>query len=223
MAARAERSIRRSLAPALAVACLFCLLGATRASALTLGVGWSEPGRSAEEMPLVAKSGATVFRVPMSKPWFDDELVQAAAENGVSLLVDLAPDPLPQGAERTRYLEWVTKVVERYGYDGTFWTSGNHPDVPYLPVTAWEIINEPNDHQLPPLEFGLFVSEVAATIQAASSTQADRATDVITGGLLAFGNRGGSEGNWFTRGKDSYAGAISYLEEAYPTSRPART
>ncbi|MBS1890997.1 MAG: hypothetical protein JST59_06880 [Actinobacteria bacterium] len=216
MIGRAEVSIRRILVPALAAACVLCLLGAARASALTLGVGWSEPGRSAEEMPLVAKSGATVFRVPMSKPWLDDELVQAAAENGVSLLVNLAPDPLPEGTERTKYMEWVTKVVERYGYDGTYWASARHPNVPYVPVTAWEITNEPNDHQLPPLEFGLFVSEVAATIQAASSTRADRATDVITGGLLAFGNRGGTEGNWFTRGKDSYAGAIAYLEEAYP-------
>jgi hypothetical protein len=217
MAARANGSRYRCVALALAAACiLLCLLSTARASALTLGVGWSEPGRSAAEMPLVAKSGATVFRVPMSRPWFDDELVQAAAENGVSLLVNLAPDPLPEGTERTEYLHWVTKVVERYGYDGAYWTSGQHPTVPYEPVTAWEITNEPNDHQYAPREFGIFVSEVAATIQAASSSQADQATDVITGGLLAFGNRGGSEGNWFDRGRDSYAGAIAYLEEAYP-------
>jgi hypothetical protein len=216
MAARANGSRYRRLALALAAACVLGLLSTARASALTLGVGWSEPGRSAEEMPLVAKSGATVFRVPMSKPWFDDELVQAAAENGVSLLVNIAPDPLPEGTERTEYLRWLTKVVERYGYNGSFWASGQHAAVPYEPITAWEITNEPNDHQFLPREFGIFVSEVAATIQAASSSQADRPTDVITGGLLAFGNRGGTEGNWFERGKDSYAGAIAYLEEAYP-------
>jgi hypothetical protein len=213
---RAKGLRYRCLVSALVVACALCLLSTARASALTLGVGWSEPGRSAEEMPLVAKSGATVFRVPMSKPWFDDELVQAAAESGVSLLVNLAPDPLPEGIERTEYMQWVTEVVERYGYNGSYWASGENPNVPYEPITAWEITNEPNDHQLLPLEFGLFVSEVAATIQAASSSQADRATDVITGGLLSFGNRGGGEGNWFERGKDSYAGAIAYLEESYP-------
>lgn len=216
MAGRVKSSRYRGLGLALAAACVLCLLCTARASALTLGVGWSEPALSAEEMPLVAESGATVFRVPMSKPWLDDELVQAAAANGVSLLVNLAPDPLPEGAERTEYLQWVTEVVQRYGYNGSFWTSGEHPEVPYDPVTAWEITNEPNDHQLLPREFGIFVSEVAATVQAASSAQADRATDVVTGGLLAFGNQGGTDGNWFERGKDTYAGAIAYLEESYP-------
>jgi hypothetical protein len=206
------RYVRFALA--LATTCVLCLLGTARASALSLGVGWSEGGRNVEEMPLVAKSGATMFRVPMSQPWFDDELVQAASENGVSILANLAPDPLPQGKQRTEYLQWVTEVVERYGYGGAYWDE--HPNVPYQPIPAWEITNEPNDHQFSPLEFGLFVSEVAATIQAASSSQADRATEVITGGLLAFGDHGQTEGNWFERGKDSFQGAIAYLEAAYP-------
>ena len=33
-------------------------------------------------------------------------------------------------------------AVRRYGSDGSFWT--DHPDVPKLPITLWQLWNEPN-------------------------------------------------------------------------------
>src|SRR4051794_24461240 len=40
------------------------------------------------------------------------------------------------------YARFVAGAVRRYGFDGTFWTS--HPALPYAPIRAWQVWNEPN-------------------------------------------------------------------------------
>jgi hypothetical protein len=38
--------------------------------------------------------------------------------------------------------DFAAAVVRRYGPNGSFWSS--HPSVPYLPIKAWQVWNEPN-------------------------------------------------------------------------------
>lgn len=49
----------------LSLGTLMFVIATSSASALTFGVGWSgDPGKNSQEMPLVAKFGASTFRVP---------------------------------------------------------------------------------------------------------------------------------------------------------------
>ena len=41
-----------------------------------------------------------------------------------------------------QFQDFVRAAVGRYGAGGTFWRE--HPDVPRLPVTDWQVWNEPN-------------------------------------------------------------------------------
>lgn len=90
---------------------------------------------------------------------YHDSLVQAAAENGIRILpiiFNVRPDqkaaakPGVKVTETTtmppkdpaEFARFAATVVKRYGPTGTFWT--DHPDVPKLPMTSWQIWNEPN-------------------------------------------------------------------------------
>jgi hypothetical protein len=45
-------------------------------------------------------------------------------------------------ADWNEWFQFVWTAVQRYGRGGTFW--GAHPNLPYKPITTWEIWNEPN-------------------------------------------------------------------------------
>ena len=45
-------------------------------------------------------------------------------------------------AQPTRFAGWAALLVQRYGPAGSFWK--DHPDVPKLPITSWQVWNEPN-------------------------------------------------------------------------------
>lgn len=40
------------------------------------------------------------------------------------------------------WTDWTAAAARRYGPNGTFWAA--HPELPQLPITTWEIGNEPN-------------------------------------------------------------------------------
>jgi hypothetical protein len=177
-----------SLGLALLLACAALLAIGSSASALTLGVGWSGvPSYNNPEMSLVAKSGASTFRVPFGG--LDDGLVEAAARSGITIHAEVSSgvSSLPLGEARTNFINAVRSAVERYGYEGTFWRE--RESLPYRPVTTWEVWNEPNLHGIGPGEYGVFLSEVASAIQTASQGKAGRSTNVISGGLYAQGNQ----------------------------------
>ncbi|MBO0769312.1 MAG: hypothetical protein J2O48_11575 [Solirubrobacterales bacterium] len=48
----------------------------------------------------------------------------------------------PKASALPAFANFVTAAVKRYGPHGSFWTS--HPNLPYLPVTSWQVWNEPN-------------------------------------------------------------------------------
>jgi hypothetical protein len=80
-----------------------------------------------------------------------DPVVRAAAENGVHVLATMystpswaasTPEVPPLGSDLPGFEEFARTAVERYGSGGTFWE--DHPDLPKLPITDWQLWNEPN-------------------------------------------------------------------------------
>jgi polysaccharide biosynthesis protein PslG len=65
------------------------------------------------------------------------------------LPVLVGPDPgasanggMKPPAQPARFAGWAAVLVQRYGPGGSFWK--DHPDTPKLPITSWQIWNEPN-------------------------------------------------------------------------------
>lgn len=80
-----------------------------------------------------------------------DPIVRGAAENGIRVLATIYGTPgwaaptaevPPPGAALPAFEAFARAAVRRYGSDGTFWE--DHPDVPKLPITDWQLWNEPN-------------------------------------------------------------------------------
>ena len=96
--------------------------------------------------------------------WNDlDAFVGAAAARGIKLLPSVMGAPLwaddpnyppysshnttstlqvPIPGNNAQFGAFVAKLAERYGSNGTFWTS--HPSITKTPVTTWQIWNEPD-------------------------------------------------------------------------------
>jgi polysaccharide biosynthesis protein PslG len=51
-------------------------------------------------------------------------------------------EPPEPGYEMERFELFTAAVARRYGHGGDFWRE--HPELPYLPLIAWEVWNEPN-------------------------------------------------------------------------------
>ena len=145
-----------------------CLVCATPAAADAapersfFGVqGWSSPDQG--ELHNLRRAGVGSLRVGMNlalvvagdgeRRWDEyDELVANAARSGTDLLPVLVYAPHIRGLQRARpprgvearqhWAGWVEATVERYGRDGSLWA--DNPELPYRPVTAWQVWNEPN-------------------------------------------------------------------------------
>jgi polysaccharide biosynthesis protein PslG len=102
-------------------------------------------------------AGVQLIRQPVA--WSDSvrdparlgDFVGAAAAANVRVLpVLLGPEPdAPAGAggmrpptRFERFAGWAALVVQRYGRGGSFWKE--HPDLPELAITSWQVWNEPN-------------------------------------------------------------------------------
>jgi hypothetical protein len=102
----------------------------------------------------------TSFRWDLAQPEeggaFDhsvtDVVVARASERHVRVLpiVIVAPSWARTTADNSfapprrprEYAAYLTALIGRYGPDGTFWTE--HPELPRLPIHAWQIWNEPH-------------------------------------------------------------------------------
>ena len=80
-----------------------------------------------------------------------DPVIAGAARNGIRVLATVyssptwaepSPEYPPLGSRMAQFQDFVRAAVGRYGTGGTFWRE--HPDVPRLPVTDWQVWNEPN-------------------------------------------------------------------------------
>ena len=80
-----------------------------------------------------------------------DSVVANAARNGIRVLATVysspawaepTPEHPPLGDALPGFQAFVRAAAQRYGARGSFWHL--HPDVPRLPITAWQLWNEPN-------------------------------------------------------------------------------
>lgn len=88
-------------------------------------------------------------------------------------------------ADAASYAGLVELLVERYGRDGSFWDE--HPELPYVPATSFEIWNEPNHFAFwcpkpDPERFAELTVSASLAIHAA-----DPDAEVMLGGLAGFG------------------------------------
>jgi polysaccharide biosynthesis protein PslG len=83
-----------------------------------------------------------------------DSIIGHAAENGIRLLPVIYSSPgwlapsyehPPPNAALKRWRSFVRAAAARYGNGGAFWAL--NPQVPRIPVTHWQIWNEPNSPQ----------------------------------------------------------------------------
>jgi hypothetical protein len=116
-----------------------------------VGVYDEDPGGLADQARLgigIVRQPFDWLRVERSPGEYDfsvyDDYVARAATAGVSVLPILArlPGPGPRVVDPGAYANFVSAAVRRYGPSGSFWVS--HPEVPFLPIHAWQIWNEPN-------------------------------------------------------------------------------
>jgi polysaccharide biosynthesis protein PslG len=153
----------KRLLPAILVLTLALAVPAQADAALRVGIH-SSSFLNQEETQRMALGGTRIIRVPFvwkrMQPFPDgafdfaayDELVERSAAAGIEVLpvVVETPDwirhfqaawPTSSGGQQL-YSAFLRRLVRRYGPGGSFWAA--HPELPAIPVRAWQIWNEPN-------------------------------------------------------------------------------
>jgi hypothetical protein len=160
--------------------------------------GWNYPER--DELLSLSRGGIGSLRAGFNRAsvvdrsgrlhWGElDALVGDAARNGIQVLPVLAYAPYVRGKHRARpprtpaarrnWTAWVEEVVGRYGTGGDFWLTRR--DLPYIPVTAWQVWNEPNlEAHWPRPKAASYVALLRPTAEAIRDVDPD-ATVVLAG------------------------------------------
>jgi polysaccharide biosynthesis protein PslG len=116
------------------------------------------------EIRLMSQSGVDTMRLPTGwgaiephpgeRRWVDyDALIGEVAKAGMTVSPLLfgvpgwisprpARPPIYTGAQRSAWATFLRDIAARYGNGGAFWRL--HPELPYRPITHWEVWNEPN-------------------------------------------------------------------------------
>ncbi len=80
-----------------------------------------------------------------------DPVIAGAARSGIRVLATVysspewaepTPEYPPLGPRLSQFEDFVRAAVSRYGSNGSFWRE--HSDAPKLPITDWQVWNEPN-------------------------------------------------------------------------------
>ncbi|MGH2804718.1 MAG: hypothetical protein ACRDL4_16985, partial [Thermoleophilaceae bacterium] len=122
---------------------------------------WTPP--SVGEFERMGRARVGVYRTTMlwsvveprrgRRDWrYYDDLIYRTSRAGIRLLPALIGSPRfaarierhpPRGRRAMRrWLGFVRGAVNRYGRRGKIWR--RHPELPYRPVRAWQVWNEPN-------------------------------------------------------------------------------
>ena len=104
-------------------------------------------GMALVRVNFVFRVGQTAAADGSVVPEHFDWIVDVHARNGVSILpvligVDDHGARFISDTEMPLWRKFCETMAARYGPGGAFWTE--HPDVPALPIRAWEVWNEPN-------------------------------------------------------------------------------
>lgn len=120
-----------------------------------------------------------------------DWLVETTARRDIDLMITLygSPDELTESwrvlpvdtvRQITKYRNYLTEIVARYGTDGTFWI--DNPGLRYRPVIDWQIWNEPNITSFAkPVSASRFAKLVR--ISSRTITAVDPEARIVLGGL----------------------------------------
>lgn len=112
--------------------------------------------------------------------------------------------PISSPSEREAWQDFVRAAVARYGPGGDFWlevyacNGGHcHPNLPYLPLTVWQVWNEPNFYVFwkpapSPEEYATLLELAGDAIH-----EADPSAQVVTGGTFPGRGHGGMPGQEF--------------------------
>ena len=207
-----------ALVPVLAVLiAAFAASAEARAPRSFFGIqAWATPSKP--EFRTIASARLGTYRFTMlwsvvefqkgARNWGPmDEEVRGAAQNGMTPLPVLLGSPRfaapryqypPRSASALgSYSAFVRDAAARYGRNGSFWKE--NPNVPYRPISSWQVWNEPN---FPAYWYGRpnarqYVSLVKRTRSALRS--ADRKAKVMLAGLPTSRNRGAVSAPRFLR------------------------
>jgi hypothetical protein len=122
-----------------------------------------------------------------------------------------------------RFAGWAALLVQRYGPRGSFWK--DHPDTPKLPITAWQVWNEPNIRawwapQPDPTAYAHLLEQTSAAIR-----KVDRGAEIVAAGLptshlgmpgadfLAAVYKAGAKGSFDTAAVHPYAATPAAVVE----------
>jgi FG-GAP-like repeat len=197
-----------------------------RAAALDIGIMVGDDQTMSEEQGVesLQRSGASVLRaqVRYGMTWGElDGIFYKAAERGLVVLPYFYgfknAFQFPTEAEwkpaGNTWETWIYEVVQRYGYEGTFWTEPGHP-AQYHPVEAWEIWNEPNlalnnpgGTTVQPQNYARFMRRTAGAIRAAQALKSSTPTTVLFGGL-------------YSKASGSGMGVTEFLKKAKEAETP---
>ncbi len=143
-----------------------------------------------------------------------DPIVLLAAQNGIQVLPTIygTPDWVAQqldgddcgsdegqtpcatfaprsDAALAEWKDFIGKLVDRYGPEGTFW--GEHTDTPKMPIRTWQIWNEQNSStfysQPDPASYDALLSNAADAIR-----KRDSGATVMLGGMFQTSGQDGS-------------------------------
>jgi hypothetical protein len=167
---------------------------------------WEEPG----QWDIIQKSGASVFRAGVSALQWEnsvsrkkiEDLFRYTAERGIVVLPYLYGRPESGSQQFPTEAEWkpqgnkwetfVYGIVQRFGYNGTFWSE--NPNLPYHPVGAWEVWNEPNlpvnnpgGASAQPENYARFLNRTSKAVRSAQASMSSTSTQVVFGGLYSQG------------------------------------
>lgn len=199
--------IRKLALPALAAAALLLAPASAGARLPDEFVGISpQTASNAKDFELMEKAGLRSIRLPLywhgveryspflsPANWngFDGE-VALAAKYGMRVFPfvwgsprwvagDIHLEPARSAWGTRSWASFLRRAVLRYGPRGSFWRA--NPNLPYLPIHAWELWNEPNivtfAHSSSPERFARLIRAGGRAIH-----RANRGSKVILGGLF---------------------------------------
>lgn len=126
------------------------------------------------------------------------------------------------------FAQFAALAAQRYGPGGTFWRE--NPNLPYDPVQAWEVWNEPNlaEYWEPRPNMRAYVALLRATDTAIK--RVDPRAVVVTGGMPFYGNsdetkfisalfRFGARGYFDALGMHPYSATVAQAEQRLRTAR----
>lgn len=167
-------------------------------------LAWSGKAyETAEELKMVEKSGAEMFRRPIEEPSPEmNDIFRLAAKRHITVLPQIVADAVPGGGHqmepqdeaglRPAWRAKVREVVERYGHGGSFWEI-SQPELPKMVPEYWEIWNEENygangneSGEVDPNEYGDLLAEAREVI-----TDVDPQAKILLGGLLSVSKKPG--------------------------------